>query len=288
MRLGKFSALTILIIIFAAALSSGQVFAITGNFHPDQTRSFVGLVVFYNIDQNGNKIPVSAGTGVLISPRIVLTAAHGMTTQNALVIFDAGPVTVMVQNGQMVVEGVTSAYEGTTIPNPDYAVYLNGNYGSPTYSYRDVGIIVLDEAVPTSVVSVYGILPTAGLVDTLPVMTDLTLVGYGVQYHLTPRNLGIKNTWAGYIMRTYADAKLLSNNYAWSDEFIRVTANRGKGQGGISYGDSGGPVFLGNTNIILAVNSYVTNPNCVGETYHSRIDIQQVLDWIIEEVNEFG
>ncbi len=31
---------------------------------------------------------------------------------------------------------------------------------------------------------------------------------------------------------------------------------------------------------MLAVNSYVTNGNCSGVGYSSRIDIAEVLDWI--------
>jgi len=42
----------------------------------------------------------------------------------------------------------------------------------------------------------------------------------------------------------------------------------------------GGPDLLADTNIVLAVNSYVTNYNCAGVGYSSRVDIPEVLDWI--------
>jgi hypothetical protein len=45
-------------------------------------------------------------------------------------------------------------------------------------------------------------------------------------------------------------------------------------------GDSGGPVLRGNTDTVLAVNSYFTNLNCAGVTYASRVDIAEVLAWI--------
>ena len=50
--------------------------------------------------------------------------------------------------------------------------------------------------------------------------------------------------------------------------------------GGTCFGDSGGPTLLADTATVVAVNSYVTNGNCAGVTYSSRVDIPEVLDWI--------
>lgn len=284
----KAGLITVISVLFVTSLLVGTAYAITGNYQPDTTRSYVGLVVFYTLDENGNKMPVSASSGVLISPSVMLTAAHSCVTNTVVVCFDAGPITWSVKDGQIQIEGVTSTYEGQAYPNPDYATNLQGKKGSPAFSYRDIAVIMLENPVPTSVVSEYGQLPSAGLVDTLPVTTKVTLTGYGCQYHLAPRNSGVQNTWVGLLQRNCASSKLLSGNFAWSDEFIRCSASPGHGNGGIAYGDSGGPVFLGQSNVVLALNSYVTNPNCVGETYHSRIDIPKVLDWITEEVSVHG
>ena len=49
---------------------------------------------------------------------------------------------------------------------------------------------------------------------------------------------------------------------------------------GTCFGDSGGPDLLGESDTVLAVNSYVTNYNCAGVGYSSRVDIPEVLDWI--------
>ncbi len=80
--------------------------------------------------------------------------------------------------------------------------------------------------------------------------------------------------------RFYTPANIIPGQFSWSDEFLRVSANPAQGKGGTAFGDSGGPVFLRETNTIFAVNSYVTNANCAGVTYHSRIDNPVALEWI--------
>ena len=61
---------------------------------------------------------------------------------------------------------------------------------------------------------------------------------------------------------------------------MRVSANPGQGKGGTAFGDSGGPILLAGTNVILALNSYVVNANCAGVTYAQRVDIQDIQNWI--------
>jgi len=267
------------ILVVACALSvslllSGTAYAITNGQRDGNNHPYVGLVVF-DIDHDGDPLtpPVPAWrcTGILLSPTVVLTAGHGTDgAVAARVWFDE----VVQGNPEYPYSGATS-YDGIPYTNPDFCIGC-GN-GVPGFDYRDVGIVVLTEPVPTSVVSEYGQLPTAGQVDTLAVMTDMDLVGYGVQ---TMHRGGGQPYWTGLRNRYYAPSKLLSGNFAWSNEFIRCTANIGQGKGGTAFGDSGGPVLLHGTRTILAVNSYVTNYNCAGVTYHSRIDIPEVLDWI--------
>ena len=83
----------------------------------------------------------------------------------------------------------------------------------------------------------------------------------------------------------YAPTQKVSGNFVFSPEFIRLSMNPGGGTGGSCFGDSGGPDLLGGTDTVLAVNSFVTNINCSGVGYSSRVDIAEVLDWINSFMN---
>jgi Trypsin len=259
-----FLALSVLVLALGAApagaVTNGEP---DGNRHP-----YVGLAVF---DVDGT--PSHRCSASLLSPTLVLTAGHCTDgTSAARVWFDE----VVQGNPEYPFSGATS-YDGVAHTNPDFCIGCGG--GLPGFALRDVGVIVLTEPVPTSVVSEYAVLPTAGLVDTLPNKTDVDLVGYGVSVQL---HGGGPPVWTGPRVRLFAPTELVSGNFTHSEEFIRLTANPGGGSGGICFGDSGGPDLLGGTDTVLAVNSYVTNGNCSGVTYSQRVDIEEVLDWIAE------
>jgi hypothetical protein len=80
--------------------------------------------------------------------------------------------------------------------------------------------------------------------------------------------------------RFKATSNLVQSNHSFGAQFLKLTANPSQGKGGICFGDSGGPDLLGNTDIILSINSFVTNVNCAGVTYHYRIDTAEALAFI--------
>ena len=173
-------------------------------------------------------------SGTLLSPTVFLTAGHctdGATT--ARVWFDEE-----VEGNPEYPYGGETSYEGTPYTYPDFCIGCGG--GLPGFAYRDVGIIVLSEPVPTSVVATYGQLPEANYVDTLPPSADVDMVGYGVQEQ---DRGGGPPVWTGLLNRFQADARLVSGSFVHSDEFVRVTANPAQGKGGTCFGDSGGPVL---------------------------------------------
>ncbi len=260
-------AILVLTAVPAFAITNGQA---DGSAHP-----YVGLAVFD--DAPGH--PAWRCSASLLSPTLVLTAGHCTDGAVAARIWFAEVVT---GNPEYPSSGPTS-YDGMPFTNPDFCTGC-GN-GLPQFAHGDVGVIVLSEPVPTSVVDTYATLPTAGLVDTLKNKTGIDFVGYGVQTQAKIPGNQLPQPppfyrWTGLRNRLYAPSELVSGNFVHSDEFMRLALNPGGGSGGTCFGDSGGPDLLGGTNTVLAVNSYVTNVNCSGVGYSMRVDTPAVLAWI--------
>lgn len=263
-------------VLLGLALGSfGIAYAITNGQPDGDAHPYVGLIIF---DSDEEGCPLGGGpcwrcSGSLLSPTVVLTAGHCTDGADAArVWFDE----VVQGNPEYPGGGVTS-YEGVPYTMPGFCIGCAG--GLPGFDYHDVGVVILTEPVPIGVVGQYALLPAEGLVDTLEMMTDVDLVGYGVQVQ---QGVGMppRPRWTGPRVRLFAPSKLVAGEFVHSDEFIKLTANPAQGKGGTCFGDSGGPDLLGGTRTILAVNSYVTNANCKGVTYSNRIDTADILEWI--------
>ena len=258
--------LMILCVVFIVSIFANTANAITNGIPDGNNHPYVVLVV---ADIDGE--PAWRGTGILLSPTIVLTAGHVTFGASACRIWTDEKVE---GNTEYPYGGVTS-YEGTPYTYPYFAV---GAFpGLPGWILNDVGIIVLSEPVPSSVVSDYGQLPTEGLSQTLKIRTAIDFVGYGVQTNLRG---GGQPHWTGLINRHYSTGELLSTKSAISSQFVQVSANPAQGKGGTAFGDSGGPALLGGTDTVLAVTSFGTNNNCAGTGYYCRIDRPVILEWI--------
>jgi secreted trypsin-like serine protease len=197
----------------ASAITNGTA---DGNAHPN-----VGGLVADTQYSDGTWIYCS---GTLISPTVFLTAAHCADDgQRVRVTFDTAYV-----DGD-------KTYSGTFHADPLY----NQSQSDP----HDIAVVVLDKPVKGITPAK---LPTADSLSNLSSTQQFTSVGYGA-YEVTKGPGGHQYLYND--VRMVAKGTLNSTNPSW----LRISMNPSTGNGGTCYGDSGGPNFLGNTDIIAAI-----------------------------------
>lgn len=234
----------------AAAITHGEP---DGARHP-----YVGTIVPRFAGQFGLLC-----SGTLIAPTIFLTAAH------CTEIVEQPGYETFVTFASRIGPGLT-LIPGTPITNPGYVLYDH-----PPYTSGDIGVIVLSRPV---ILEQYGALPTAGLLDQLadergagPV--DFTLVGYGFTGRETPPSEPGQPQFEIPFERYTTTATLVNlRSQLAGDDYIQLSGNPSQGSGGVCYGDSGGPVLLKDTNVVVGVNSFGLSPYCTGLAFSLRTD----------------
>jgi secreted trypsin-like serine protease len=241
----------------AVAITDGQL---DGNGHP-----YVGLMVAKN--QAG--APLWRCSGTLLSPTVFLTAGHctEAPAYSAEIWFAADVQSGMPANGYPT-KGEVS---GKT--------YLHPDFDANAFFVRDVGVVVLDTPV---VMSTYGVLPKLNQLDALKTRrgtqdVTFTAVGYGLQ-----KAFPDAASWKEQAVkvRMVAHPKLNQINApGFTGDFSLLLSNNAS-TGGTCFGDSGGPNFLGTSNVVAGVTSFGANSTCGGTGGVFRMDRSWSLDWV--------
>lgn len=247
-----------------------------GNRHP-----YVGIMVAK--DESNN--PLWRCSGTLISESVFLTAGHctQAPAERAEIWFEPDLADDPNEDRYGYPYDGETSVSGYTSTHPDYL--------PNAFFLYDVGVVILDAPLP---MAEYGALPAAPYaLDSLAKRrgkqdVTITAVGYGLQ-RVRSNPSGPDFTLAD-LRRDVAVLNLVGVNGVFGlPGGVSVKVSGNARTGGTCFGDSGGPLFLNDSNIVVAVTSFGINGNCAGVGGGYRLDMPDDLDWlasVLEPVDE--
>jgi secreted trypsin-like serine protease len=246
-----------------AAITDGEL---DGNGHP-----YVGIMVAH--DAKGN--PLWRCSGTLLSSTLFLTAGHctEAPAARAQIWFAAD-----VESG---VPGNGYPYKGDVSGK----TYTHPSYNPNAFYLYDLGVVVLDKPMR---MSKYGALPKQDVLDRLASQRGLqnvsfTAVGYGLQESFPDQASFLENNQK---VRMVAHPHLVQINTGFTGDFSVLLSNNAN-TGGTCFGDSGGPNFIGDSNVVGGVTSFGINGNCAGSGGVYRVDRADDLNWLYSKFGAY-
>ncbi len=278
------------LLLFAAA----PVSAITYGQPDANEHPYVGFMIFFDASEPG----WYSCSGTLLSPTVFLTAGHCTIDigSGGADIGPSGGTDVWVTFAETdVLAGwpARAAYSDEAALYTARAAWLNSNgyvrgvsHPNPLYANfaqfpvnYDDGVVVLGSGGVT--LTQYGVLAPIGTADVLAKVAKnrnlalIETVGYGIQA-IQPNPMDVAS-------RYKSTSRIVEvNGHASKGGNLHTLNNPSPigGTGGSCFGDSGGPLFVNNTNQVVAVVSYGDSLTCHGADYSWRVDNQEAHDFV--------
>ncbi len=283
----------LLVLVAAAAValtvSAVPAGAVTDGELDNGRHPHVGLMVAH--DAQG--FPLWRCSGTAMTNLLYLTAGHCTEAPAAHVEiwFADGPIATDLD------------YLAAVVADPDGRVSCNENpaafdgypcqgdvggaprthpqYDPDAFFLHDLGVVTYDNAFTRPQ---YGDLPALNQLDAFERQRGqsritFTSVGYGLQ-----RSFPDAASWKDEQVRVrmVAYPRLIQINQGIVGDFALLLSNNAN-TGGTCFGDSGGPNFIGDTNVLAGVTSFGLNVTCGGVGGVYRVDREDDLDWLAED-----
>lgn len=248
LKTGWISALASIAVLIPAANAA----AITNGQADDGRHPYVGALVSY--DEAGKYLIC---TGTLVAPKVFVTAAHCLVDE---------PEDLYVSFDEFV---------GAPDVGPEVQLYHGQAKGHPLFEdetapgdTHDIAVVVLDEAVR-------GIRPA--LLPKRNLLEKLDRHDLGDNFRYTSVGYGREGQEDGEFFggggKRFAHSKWLSL------ESAKLNLDQRGDLGGSCRGDSGGPVLLGGTRILVGIISD-GDPNCEESSVNYRVDTKSALSFV--------
>jgi hypothetical protein len=225
-----------------------------------------------NVYENVGVLQLKVGTnwfdfcsGTLVASDVVLTAAHctdflvevgpdGFGPQHLRITFDPTP-------------DASSTYYSVDhiVVHPAWFTagpcFGNSKGACLSPGHEDIALVFLKD-------DVAGVTPAPiagpGYLDTLDLKSEtFTVVGYGTDAYITGSAAAPNPIVVFDGIRSYREVSAIPAKDAFPDRFLKITA-------GVCFGDSGGPLFHGET--VVAINTWTFSWRCDGPNLEYRVD----------------
>lgn len=256
-------ALLTVMVMPASAITKGGVIDAANEYE------HVGLMVAF-VEVDGQDFPAWRCSGTLVSPTLYVTAGHCTSGASHVEIWFEWDM-----RGSPPPHGYPFVGDVSGTP------YAHPSYTDAAFFLFDLGVVVLDEPYHTAD-SEYGALPHLDQLDALKPgkRSTFTTVGYGLQRSFPRGTPADEMLTQAERVRMVAKPHLLQiNTPGFTGDFSLLLSNNAS-TGGTCFGDSGGPSFIGDSNVIAAVTSFGLTETCSGVGGVYRIDKADDLDWL--------